>query len=51
VVWAQEQGKKYIYLGSAKDKAALYKFQFAGVEWWDGVAWQSDVEELKKILK
>lgn len=50
VVWAQESGKKYIYLGSAKDAKALYKFQFAGVEWWDGEIWRSDVEDLKKIL-
>ena len=51
VVWAQEEGKEYIYLGSAKDAAALYKFQFAGVEWWDGKEWKSDADEIKKVLK
>ncbi|MFA6486510.1 MAG: hypothetical protein WCT40_04050 [Candidatus Magasanikbacteria bacterium] len=51
VVWAQEHDKKYIYLGSAKDAKALYKFQFEGVEWWDGKKWNTDMEELKNILK
>jgi len=50
LIWAKEQGKQYAYLGSAKDAAALYKFQFKGVEWWDGKKWQTDAEELKKIL-
>jgi len=50
IVYAKEQGLKYIYLGSAKDSKALYKFQFEGVEWFDGKNWQTDVVELKKIL-
>ncbi len=51
IVWAKEQNKKYVYLGSAKDEAALYKTQFKGFDWWDGKIWQTDVEELKNILK
>jgi len=51
VVWAKEQGKKYIYLGSAKDASALYKTQFKGFEWWDGKIWKEDVGELKNVLK
>ncbi|MDD2757989.1 MAG: GNAT family N-acetyltransferase [Patescibacteria group bacterium] len=51
IVWAKENGKKYVCLGSAKDAAAIYKFQFSGVEWFDGKEWKTDVEELKKILK
>ena len=50
IVYAKEQGLKYIYLGSAKDSKALYKFQFEGVEWFDGKNWQTDITELKKIL-
>lgn len=50
IVYAKEQGLKYIYLGSAKDSKALYKFQFEGVEWFDGKNWQTDIAELKKIL-
>ncbi len=51
IIYAQEQGKKYIYLGSAKDEAAKYKLQFAGLEWFDGKEWKTDLEELKNILK
>lgn len=50
IVWAKEQGKKFIYLGSAKNSTAFYKTQFNGFEWFDGKEWQTNVEELKKIL-
>ena len=51
IVWAKENGKKYVYLGSASRPNDTYKLQFAGLEWWDGKKWQTDLEELKKILK
>lgn len=51
IIWAQEHNKKYVYLGSAKDAASLYKFQFEGVEWFDGEKWQTETNELKKLLK
>jgi len=50
VIWAKEQGKKYIYLGSAKDKTAMYKLQFSGLEWFDNKEWKNNIEELKNIL-
>ena len=51
IVWAKEKGLEYIYLGSAKDSKALYKFQFAGVEWFDGKEWKQNTNELKNILQ
>lgn len=50
IIWAKEAGKKYVYLGSAKDAKAKYKLQFSGLEWFDGKEWKTDLEELKKIL-
>lgn len=50
IVWAQEQKKKYVYLGSFSRPTDTYKLQFSGVEWWDGKKWETDLEELKKIL-
>ena len=50
IVWAKENGKRYICLGSARDVAAVYKLQFPGVEWFDGTKWQTDTDELKKLL-
>lgn len=50
ILWAKEQGKEYIYLGSAKDIAALYKTQFEGFEWFDGKTWQTDITALKETL-
>ena len=50
ILWAKEQGKKYICLGSAQNPAAIYKTQFKGFEWFDGSNWQTDIDKLKKIL-
>lgn len=50
IIWAQENGKKYIYLGSAQRPSDTYKLQFSGLEWFDGKVWKNDLDELKKIL-
>jgi len=51
IVWAKENGKKFVCLGSAKDSAAIYKTQFSGFEWFDGKKWQTSADELKNVLK
>ncbi len=51
IVWAKEQNKKYIYLGSFSRPTDTYKLQFAGLEWWDGEGWKNDLEGLKLLLK
>jgi len=51
IVWAKENNKKYVCLGSARDATALYKTQFKGFEWFGGNEWKMDVDELKKIFK
>jgi arginyl-tRNA--protein-N-Asp/Glu arginylyltransferase len=50
IIWTKENGKKYIYLGSASRPSDTYKFQFAGVEWFDGKKWSRDIELLKNVL-
>jgi len=50
IEYAKEHNKKYIYLGSAQRPSDTYKLQFKGLEWFDGEKWDSDLEELKKIL-
>lgn len=50
IIWAKENGKKYVCLGSAQNPAAIYKTQFKGFEWFDGHKWRDDVDDLKKIL-
>jgi arginyl-tRNA--protein-N-Asp/Glu arginylyltransferase len=50
-VYAKEQNKKYLYLGSAQRPNDTYKFQFNGIEWFDGENWQTDFEKLKNILQ
>jgi arginyl-tRNA--protein-N-Asp/Glu arginylyltransferase len=50
ILYAKENGKKYIYLGSASRPTDTYKLQFTGIEWWDSRVWQTDLEKLKKTL-
>jgi len=51
IVWAKENNKKHIYLGSATRKTDTYKLQFDGLEWFDGKKWSTDLEKLKKEIK
>jgi arginyl-tRNA--protein-N-Asp/Glu arginylyltransferase len=50
VQYAKETGKKYCYLGSAQRPGDTYKFQFTGMEWYDGNVWQTEVDTLKQLL-
>jgi arginyl-tRNA--protein-N-Asp/Glu arginylyltransferase len=45
-----EQGFEFIHLGSCYSQAALYKTQFEGVEFFNGVKWSGNLEELKYLL-
>jgi len=51
ILYAKKNKKKYIYLGSAQRPTDIYKLQFAGLEWFDGKKWQTDLAALKKLLK
>lgn len=44
-------GFSYAYLGSCYSRNALYKTQFAGAEFFNGVRWSSDLEELKYLIR
>ncbi len=50
ILEAQKRGKQYVYLGSATRPSDTYKLQFGGLEWFNGTKWNTDQEELKKIL-
>jgi hypothetical protein len=50
--WAKEQGLKYVYLGTCYKEKALYKIRdHKGIEFFDGVRWNSDVKLLKYLCK
>lgn len=52
ILWAQETGRKYVYIGSATKPADKYKLQFDGLEWFDrDKGWQTDIAKLKEIIK
>ncbi|MBD3311313.1 MAG: hypothetical protein GF349_02310 [Candidatus Magasanikbacteria bacterium] len=51
ILYAKENNKKYIYLGSAQRPGDKYKLQFKGLEWFDGDKWSDDLGGLKKNLK
>jgi hypothetical protein len=46
-----ERGFRHLYLGTCYSNNALYKTQFAGAEFFNGVRWSSDMDELKFIIK
>jgi hypothetical protein len=45
------RGVKHLYLGTCYSDRALYKTQFAGVEFFNGFRWSDNLEELKFILQ
>lgn len=45
-----ERGFRYLYLGSCYLENALYKTQFAGAEFFNGVRWSEDLKELKYLI-
>ncbi len=49
ILWAQEKNMDHIYLGSIQDERSFYKFQFKGVEWWDGERWQQEKPQKSQI--
>jgi len=44
-------GYRYLYLGSCYLENALYKTQFAGSEFFNGVRWSDDLKELKYLIR
>jgi arginyl-tRNA--protein-N-Asp/Glu arginylyltransferase len=46
-----EGGCAHLYLGTCYSQNALYKTQFAGVEFFNGFRWSSDLDELKFMLE
>ncbi len=51
IQYAKDAGLNYVYLGSLQRPSDTYKLQFEGLEWFDGTTWNSDTEEVKKILR
>ena len=45
------RGLEHVYLGSCYNQNALYKTQFAGAEFFNGVRWSENLEELKYLIK
>jgi len=50
VVTLAAQGFHFLHLGTCYSPNALYKTQFAGAEFFNGVRWSANLEELKFIL-
>jgi hypothetical protein len=46
-----ERGFRFLYLGSCYLPNALYKIQFAGAEFFNGVCWSANLGELKYLLE
>lgn len=44
-------GLPHLYLGTCYTENALYKAQFAGFEFFNGVRWSANLDELKSLLR
>jgi arginyl-tRNA--protein-N-Asp/Glu arginylyltransferase len=51
VAYFAERGFRYLYLGSCYLENALYKTQFAGAEFFNGVRWSENLKELKHLIQ
>ncbi|MGA2862905.1 MAG: hypothetical protein ABSF95_00280 [Verrucomicrobiota bacterium] len=45
------RGFDFLYLGSCYQPNALYKTQFSGAQFFNGVRWSADLEELKYLMR
>ncbi len=50
VAFFAEHSFRYLYLGSCYRPHALYKTQFAGAEFFNGVRWSGNLDELKHLV-
>lgn len=51
VVWAKDNNKDKIYLGTCYEKNSLYKTEYKGVEFYNGFGWSNNQEELKYLIE
>jgi len=52
ITWAKENGLNYVYLGTCYRTKALYKVRdHFGIEFFDGVGWNENIELLKYLCK
>jgi arginyl-tRNA--protein-N-Asp/Glu arginylyltransferase len=55
MTWAvqffQERSFDFLYLGSCYSPSALYKTQFPGIEFFNGVRWSGNLDELKYLIR
>jgi hypothetical protein len=46
-----DQNVEYIYLGTCYSRNAMYKTQFSGAEFFSGLRWSNDLNELKYLIE
>jgi arginyl-tRNA--protein-N-Asp/Glu arginylyltransferase len=51
VEYFAKRGFEFLYLGSCYSQNALYKTQFAGAEFFNGVRWSDNLDELKYLIR
>lgn len=51
VQFFRDAGFQFLYLGTCYSERALYKVQFEGIEFFDGLAWSTEIEQLKFMVR
>jgi hypothetical protein len=47
----RDAGFQHLFLGTCYSESALYKTQFDGVEFFNGIAWSADLRQLKFLVR
>jgi arginyl-tRNA--protein-N-Asp/Glu arginylyltransferase len=47
---AKQRGKSFVYLGTCYTKNSMYKCEFKGVEFWDGLNWNTNKDILWTLI-
>lgn len=50
IIELRESDARYVYLGTVYSRSALYKSQFKGFEFFNGIRWSDNIKELKAII-
>jgi len=50
IMWAKQNNKQFVYLGTGYQTSSLYKTEFRGVEFFNGFCWSKNLTELKKLI-
>jgi hypothetical protein len=50
IAWTKSNGSQYTYVGTVYTSGSLYKTNFSGFEFFNGLQWRNNIDELKYLI-